>query len=118
MIYLSICDSLQNGQSVGKRMMGFAVVSLENGKPCSIKQSFIRNLPINIPLLLAIIPLWGWILSLLVGIPLLLLEIYLIYKIDSGHRLGDVMADTTVMAGDGTKIQSARVSWFENRPSS
>jgi len=113
LIYAGVADSLQNGQSVGKRLMGFQVISLEDGKPCTLKQSIIRNLPIIAPLSLAIIPFWGWLLGVLLGAILLGLEIYLIYKLDSGHRLGDVMADTSVMANDGNKMRVARASWFE-----
>lgn len=113
--YIAISDSLQNGQSVGKKFMGFAVISLEDGKPCTVKQSAIRNLPIIIPLAIAIVPIWGWIFSFLIGVPLMLLEVYLLYKLDSGHRLGDVMADTSVMANDGTaaQIKKRKDSWFE-----
>lgn len=113
LVYAGVADSLQNGQSVGKRLMGFQVISLEDGKPCTLKQSIIRNLPIIAPLALAIIPFWGWLLGVLLGAILLGLEIYLIYKLDSGHRLGDVMADTSVMANDGNKMRVARASWFE-----
>lgn len=115
-IYISIADSLQNGQSVGKKFIGFAVISLEDGRPCSVKQSAIRNLPILIPLSLAIIPIWGWIFAFLVGAPLLAVEVYFLYKLDSGHRLGDVMADTSVMANDGSgvSVKNRKSSWFEN----
>lgn len=113
-IYLCIADALQGGQSVGKKLMGFAVISLEDGKACSVRQSFVRNLPLIVPLFFAIVPLWGWIISALLGVPFILFEIYLIYKIDSGHRLGDVMADTSVMANDGQsdQIKSAKKDWF------
>src|SRR5688572_29334569 len=43
-IYLAISDSLYDGQSIGKRFMGFGVISLIDGSPCSASQSFIRNL--------------------------------------------------------------------------
>jgi uncharacterized RDD family membrane protein YckC len=113
--YMTVADSIQNGQSVGKKFVGFSVISLEDGSPCSVKQSFIRNLPIIIPLVFAIIPFWGWFIALIVGVPFMALEVYLLYKLDSGHRLGDVMADTTVMANDGTimQIKSRKTSWFE-----
>jgi uncharacterized RDD family membrane protein YckC len=116
LIYIGIADSLQNGQSVGKKLMGFAVISLEDGTPCSPKQSVVRNLPILIPLALAIIPFWGWVISFLLAVPFMLLEVYLLYKLDSGHRLGDVMADTSVMANDGSAAQVKRRknSWFED----
>lgn len=101
--YLSVSDSLQHGQSVGKKVIGFRVISLEDSSPCSVKQSVIRNLPLTIPLFFSIFPFWGWMISLLIGIPLALLELYFIITLDSGHRIGDVMADTTVMANDDSK---------------
>ena len=115
-VYLAYSDSLQNGQSVGKRYMGFSVISLEDGTPCRLKQSIIRNLPFLIPLFFAIIPIWGWVISILTGIPLILLELYLLAKLDSGHRLGDVMADTTVMGNDVHRVRAKakeKTSWFD-----
>jgi uncharacterized RDD family membrane protein YckC len=114
--YLAIADSLQNGQSVGKRFMGFRVISLDDGSPCSTKQSIIRNLPLIVPILPSIIPFWGWIFTGLLGIPLICLEIYLIYKLDSGHRLGDVMADTSVIANDKHRLATNKdkSNWFES----
>ncbi len=95
--------------------MGFAVISLEDGKPCSTKQSVIRNLPIIIPLAFAVIPPWGIIFGMILFPPLILLELYLLFKLDSAHRLGDVMADTTVIANDPNRadIRKAQESWFQ-----
>lgn len=122
LIYIAMADGLQDGQSVGKRFIGFSVISLEDGSPCSFKQSFVRNLPIFIPLLFVIIPIWGWLLCFIVGVPIISLELYLLFKLDSGHRLGDVMADTTVMShtGDGEKIvkRGPATSWFGTHESS
>ena len=117
LIYMALADALHDGQSVGKRLMGFAVISLEDGKPCSVRQSVIRNLPILIPMAFAIIPLWGWIICSIFAIPLTLLEIYLLFKLDSGHRLGDVMADTSVIGNDPNRvdIRKAASSWFEEK---
>lgn len=120
-IYIGLADSIQSGQSVGKKFIGFRVISLEDGSPCSVKQSFIRNLPIIVPLVVSIVPLWGWVLGPLIGLPFMGLEIYLLFKLDSGHRLGDVMADTTVMANDDTKElaeQKKNSSWFESQDTS
>ena len=89
--------------------MGFSVISLEDGEPCTLKQSVIRNLPILIPWGLLIVPFWGWILAFLLGIPLLALEVYLVFKINSGHRLGDVMADTSVVGQGSDPIESKEI---------
>ncbi len=103
-IYMGFSDYIFNGQSLGKGFMGFSVISLEDGSPCSLNQSFIRNLPIIIPLFLAIIPIWGWVLSAFIGIFLCCLEVYFIITLDSGNRLGDIMADTTVMASNNSRL--------------
>ena len=114
--YIGISDSLQNGQSVGKRFMGLAVISLDDGTPCSVQQSVVRNLPFLVPMVFGILPFWGWIFTLGLGIPLLALEIYLIYGLDSGNRFGDVMADTTVMAINGDKeTVSRKNTWVRER---
>lgn len=117
LVYMGISDSLYDGQSVGKRLMGFAVISLEDGTPCSLKQSLIRNLPIIVPMAFAIIPLWGWIFCSILAVPLILLEVYLLFKLDSGHRLGDVMADTSVIANDPNRVdlRKAQKGWFEEK---
>jgi uncharacterized RDD family membrane protein YckC len=118
-IYISVSDGLNQGQSAGKKFMGFAVKSLEDGSPCSYKQSVIRNLPFVFPLTLAIVPFWGWILGGILGLALVGLELYLLYNLDSGHRLGDVMADTSVMANDDNfvGVKKRKTSWFETKTS-
>ena len=117
LFYIGVADSINGGQSVGKKVMGFSVISLEDGKPCSVKQSIIRNLPLLIPMGFAIIPLWGWIFCSILAIPLVLLEVYLLFRLDSGHRLGDVMADTTVIADDHDRVdlRKAKESWFKEK---
>ena len=113
-ICMSICDGLNNGQSVGKKFMGFAVKSLEDGTPCSFKQSVIRNLPFTLPLLVTSLPIIGWILGPILGVVLIGFELYLLYNLDSGHRLGDVMADTSVMANDDNfvGVKNRKTSWW------
>ena len=113
--YVAVSDSMQNGQSVGKKFMGFQVISLEDGNPCTLKQSVIRNTPLLVPLILAVIPVVGIILSMIVGSFLLVLEIFFLFKLDSGHRLGDVMADTSVMGHDGNELVAKKrkeTTWF------
>ena len=112
--YLVVSDGLQSGQSVGKKFMGFSVIDLENGQPCSIRQSFIRNLPFIIPLFFMIIPFLGIFFTLILGIPLVCLELYFLFQLDSGRRLGDAMADTAVVSGARGligKLKEDRISW-------
>lgn len=114
-IYLGWSDALKGGQSVGKSFMGFKVISLEDGSPCSLKQSIVRNLPLLIPLILTILPIWGVILALLIGVPLISVELYFLFRLDSGNRMGDVLADTTVMANIHDNLDSRKqTSWFDN----
>ncbi len=103
-IYLAVSDSLYDGQSIGKRFMGFGVVSLIDGSPCSAKQSFIRNLPFTIPFFFLVFPVGGWFFSAIFATPLAIMELYFLFKVDSPHRLGDILADTTVIADDGTRL--------------
>ncbi len=117
-IYLCISDSLYDGQSIGKRFMGFGVISLIDGTPCSTRQSFIRNLPFTVPLFFLIFPFWGWIFSAIFAVPLALMEFYFLFKQKSMHRLGDLMADTTVIANDGTRLdlRKQKAPWFDRSP--
>jgi uncharacterized RDD family membrane protein YckC len=86
--------SLQ-GQSLGKKLMRIRVLS---GKgPARLKTSVIRNAPIGLVTFFMIIPVWGWILSLLIGIPLALIEISLLVRAERRQRLGDVMAESVVV---------------------
>lgn len=41
--YFLFSDSLPNGQSIGKRLLGIQVVSYKTMEPCSVLQSFLRN---------------------------------------------------------------------------
>lgn len=98
--YLGVSDYIQGGRSIGKKFLGFKVISLQEGNSCRLQQSIYRNLPFIVPAVFAIIPIWGWIFSLLILVPLSVLELYLIVTLGSGHRLGDVMADTAVVKDD------------------
>lgn len=43
-IYFLFSDALPNGQSIGKRLINIQVISKETKKPCSLLQSFLRNM--------------------------------------------------------------------------
>lgn len=115
--YLAVSDSLPSGQSAGKRLVGLSVISLIDGGPCSFRQSVVRNLPFLAPLFFTLIPFWGWLFALILGAPLAMLEIYLLVQLESGHRLGDVMADTSVVHSTPQRVKPVRPSdsWFDGK---
>ena len=84
------------GQSLGKKLMRIRVVD-ETGSTPRLKASVIRNIPVGVVTLLMVIPVWGWILSFLVGVPFGLIELSLIARAKGHQRLGDVMAETHVV---------------------
>lgn len=100
--YSLVCDGLpirsMRGQSIGKKIMGIRVIdSSANDAPAGLKTSVIRNAPVGIVTFLMIIPFWGWILSLLIGIPFAAVELSLIARANRRQRLGDVMAESEVI---------------------
>ena len=100
--FLSLCaDGLSfgpfRGQSIGKKILGLQVYNTAEKHPAHLRDSMIRNTPVGVATFFAIIPIWGWLILGIVGIPLVMMEIYLMVTVESGHRLGDVMADTEVI---------------------
>ena len=94
--YAALQDGLNDGQSFGKRMIGLRVVDDATGAGCSFQLSAVRNLPLFVAVLLFDVPgLWafGLCLASMVGA----LEIFLIFSVTSGVRLGDVVANTLVV---------------------
>jgi uncharacterized RDD family membrane protein YckC len=98
-IYTMIHDGIPplKGQSLGKKLFHLRVVNLKNGEPCGLRESVIRNAPLGVAIFFGIIPFWGWIILILLGLPLVALEIYLMMTLENGGRLGDVMADTKIV---------------------
>jgi uncharacterized RDD family membrane protein YckC len=85
------------GQSLGKKALGLQVVSLVHKRPARLRDSALRNAPVGVATFFAIIPIWGWLILGLIGLPLMIMEIYLMLSVETGHRLGDVMGDTEVV---------------------
>jgi hypothetical protein len=94
----------QQSQSLGKKIFKLQTVStLRNDAsglraPITVKESVLRNAPIGVATFFALIPVWGWIILVLVGLPLVVMEAYLMLSVEGGHRLGDVMGDTQVIS--------------------
>lgn len=53
--YYFLADGLPGGRSIGKRMLGMTVVHAETGLPCTMGQSFVRNV------LLAVLGPLDWV---------------------------------------------------------
>ena len=95
--YALIGDGFFDGRSLGKKLIGLRVVNLKTGLPCSFKDSIMRNIPIGLTVLFALIPILGWILLFTAGLVMILFESYLIYSDTGGIRIGDIFADTQVI---------------------
>ncbi|MEK6580320.1 MAG: RDD family protein [Bdellovibrionota bacterium] len=100
-LYSILADGIHykglEGQSLGKKILGLQVVSTIRKKPASMRESALRNAPVGVATFFAIIPVWGWLILGLIGIPLMVMEVYLMMTVESGRRLGDVMGDTEVV---------------------
>ena len=107
-LYTLTHDGLYKGQSLGKYIFQLKVIHLKNDEPCTLRESMIRNATLGVATFFGIIPFWGWIILIVLGIPLVALEIYLMVTLENGGRLGDVMADTRVVEAPrhGTKTKS------------
>lgn len=91
--YLLISDGLFDGRSLGKRLIGLRIISTATNKPCSVRESILRNLLLCIGVALWKIPLIGWIFIVLI----IAFEFVILLGSKEGMRLGDELAKTTVI---------------------
>jgi uncharacterized RDD family membrane protein YckC len=93
--YILIRDGLFDRRSIGKKLMGLRVLSLEeSGSAATYRESIIRNVPIVLAYFLFLIPYAGWILC-----PLVLGTEGLTALGDrAGMRVGDLLARTQVVS--------------------
>ncbi len=104
-VYHLIGDGLFQGQSLGKRLIGLRVVSIETEKQCSFKDSILRNGIFGIGYLLYKIPLLGWIFILIIFV----FEFIILLGSKEKMRLGDEIAKTIVVVTDtDTEIAKGR----------
>lgn len=101
-LYILIADGLKGGQSLGKRVVGLGVVNTLTGKESDFRDSIVRNSTVAVPVLFFMVPIVGWILWIVIGIPILAIELYLMTRLEQQARLGDTMADTKVVDRRGT----------------
>jgi uncharacterized RDD family membrane protein YckC len=79
--YFLLSDSLPNGQSIGKKLLKIQVLSKDTMKPCSIFQSFLRNVTSPLSIFDWVPIFWG-----------------------SHRRLGDFIASTIVVKMTGVSL--------------
>lgn len=89
-------DRVGRGQSPGKWLLGLHTIENKKGDKLSFYSGFVRNLPF-------IVGTWGWyflgIESLFIWFAMslwLLMELYFVFNLRSGLRVGDVLAGTRV----------------------
>ena len=82
--YGFVKDGQPRGQSIGKKKLGLMVVHLPTNAPCNRSQSAVRQLVMAGTNL---IPYLGWLVEPIVAL-----------AADGGRRLGDLAADTQVIA--------------------
>jgi len=97
-------DVVFQGRSVGKTVLGMAVVNAQGG-PITLQQSAMRNCTLAVGMLanvLAPIPILGWVLYPLVALVGLCLCCYEIYLVATNKpRLGDTLAGGTHVVFQG-----------------
>lgn len=76
-------DAQDNGRSIGKRATGLMVVNITTNKPCSMGESALRALILQ---LINIVPLVGWLIEPMIAL-----------FSETGRRAGDLAAGTQVI---------------------
>lgn len=104
-IYMLIRDGLMKGASLGKKLLNLQVINQATGQPVSYEESIRRNLIFAIPVIFAIIPFFGWIISSLLSIIVYLLEGIAVLQDPSGIRMGDKFAKTQVVESSEAEVR-------------
>ena len=91
--YILIGDALFQGRSLGKKLISLRVVSINTERPCSFKDSILRNSVFGIGYLFYKIPLFGWIFIVIIC----LFEFIILLGSKEKMRLGDEIAKTKVV---------------------
>lgn len=99
--YILISDGINGGQSLGKKIAGLRVVTLEGRMPCDFKKSIIRNSPFAVFILFSFlvgwIPYLGVVLRAAAFLAIFGIEIALVFTDEHGARFGDRIAETIVV---------------------
>ena len=101
--YLLICDGLFSGQSLGKKLIGLKVISLDTKKPCTLRESILRNSPLAVGYLFYKILWIGWIFVAITAA----FEFIMLLGSKNKMRLGDELAKTVVIESPQQMQQEA-----------
>ena len=93
LVYLLIGDGLLNGRSLGKKLIGIQVVSVDTFTPCTFRESIIRNCTFGIGFLFYKMLWFGWTFIVLISV----FEFLILLGSKSKMRIGDEIAKTTVI---------------------
>ncbi len=91
--YLLIGDSLFDGRSLGKKLIGLKVVSADTFTPCTLRNSILRNSTLGIGYLFYKVMWFGWIFIVIAAI----IEFLILLGSREQKRLGDEIARTIVI---------------------
>jgi len=91
--YILIGDGLFDGRSLGKRVIGLKVVSAESNKPCTFRDSILRNSTFGIGFIFYKMLWFGWIFFIIIA----MFEYLILLGSKDGMRLGDEIAKTIVI---------------------
>ena len=115
-VYLLLADGFLHGQSPGKRIFGVRAMQIPRKAPASYRESMLRNADFALIALFYVVPL-GWILLLLVGVPVIAFEAWMVWTDRLGIRIGDIFADTQVVdAKVVTKVEVVATHAFPIAP--
>lgn len=94
--YVLFADAVWPGQSPAKRLVRVRVVRRSTGLPAGLLHSVARNAPLGVALLMWLVPVLGWVLLPVLGLPVLFLETRFCRAGERGRRMGDILAETYV----------------------
>ena len=100
--YLLIGDGLFDGRSLGKKLIGLRVVSSNSFKPCTFRDSILRNSVFGIGFLFYKIFWLGWIFIAIVSA----FEFVILLGSKNRMRLGDELAKTIVIESPQLKQEA------------
>lgn len=91
--YILIGDGLFDGRSLGKKVIGLKVVAAESHKPCTFRDSILRNSTFGVGFLFYKMLWLGWIFFIIIAV----FEYIILLGSKDGMRLGDEIAKTIVV---------------------